>query len=276
MIHPETGKTADLGHSWKRLSRWAQAYEHEHGIFCHQRIANNRMRDAITEARTAEAQAILLAQGHGQRMERVPFVLVKDQSPDRKTWFEKQEVVARMKEMRARYEQPHMLERGILAAKHREDRQALWQNTRAATDNARAHIKVRYKTDWREICRAQRQEFRQIDTRRNHPFERAVYVFLNRDRLGGGKPLTMKQMAGLILKPGKLIAHVEEMHERERRGLARAQSAEVLKHTDIIMAQHRIKADRPSAQQASEREAQWATQREIKEISISLRSPSRS
>lgn len=269
-VDPENGRTAPMKFTKERLSKWAEGYERDHGIRCEQRIENNKKREEAKTDRKLEAISILLAGNQGAAIVKAPFVPVKDQSLSRKTWFERQEIVARMKEMRSRYEQPHKLERRILAAKHREQRQALWQNTKAASDNARAHIKARYKPVWRDLYREQRREARQLDTRRNHPLERAVYVFLNRDRLGNGKPLTMKQMAGLILKPNKLLSHVEKMHERERRRLARIQSADTHQYTDVIMAQHRNKADRLSADQAIERETQWAEQREIKQVSISF------
>jgi hypothetical protein len=44
LIHPETGKTAPLKFSKEKLSKFAQAYEEEHGIYCEQRIHNNAKR----------------------------------------------------------------------------------------------------------------------------------------------------------------------------------------------------------------------------------------
>ena len=44
-IHPETGLTAPLKYTKERLSRWAEAYEREHGIHCQERIRNNAERE---------------------------------------------------------------------------------------------------------------------------------------------------------------------------------------------------------------------------------------
>jgi hypothetical protein len=45
-IHPETGKANRLSYSKLRLSRWAEAYEREHGkVYCEQRAENNARRD---------------------------------------------------------------------------------------------------------------------------------------------------------------------------------------------------------------------------------------
>ena len=45
-VHPENGKAATLSKSHLALSRWAEAYEQEHGIHCHRRVENNRRRAA--------------------------------------------------------------------------------------------------------------------------------------------------------------------------------------------------------------------------------------
>lgn len=257
-VDPRNGRTAPMKYTKERLSRWAEAYEKDHGIRVEQRIENNRKREEIRTARAREAQAILKASAPDNTPEsRIPYVPVKSNSPNRRQWFEKQEIVTRMREMRAAYELPHKQQRGVLAARHRSERDDLWQNTRAAMDHAREHVADTHRPRWRELYRAQRREHRQLDLQMTHPLERAVYVFVNRARLGNGKPLTMRQMAGLILRPGKLTRRVEAVHERERRALARAQKGEAKKLTDIIMVRHKDKAERLKSKQAAERETQW-------------------
>lgn len=43
-VHPDHGKAAKLSKTRLKLSKWAEAYEKEHGIHCHQRIENNKRR----------------------------------------------------------------------------------------------------------------------------------------------------------------------------------------------------------------------------------------
>ena len=43
-VHPDHGKAATLSKSRLKLSKWAEAYEKEHGIHCHRRIENNKRR----------------------------------------------------------------------------------------------------------------------------------------------------------------------------------------------------------------------------------------
>ncbi|WP_226562507.1 relaxase/mobilization nuclease domain-containing protein [Salipiger thiooxidans] len=43
-VHPDHGKAAKLSKTRLTLSKWAEAYEKEHGIHCHRRIENNKRR----------------------------------------------------------------------------------------------------------------------------------------------------------------------------------------------------------------------------------------
>jgi len=45
LVHPETGKTANVYRDRLTLSKWAESYEKEHGIYCPQRIKNNEERN---------------------------------------------------------------------------------------------------------------------------------------------------------------------------------------------------------------------------------------
>ena len=53
-VHPETGMTAPLKFTKLELSKWAEAYEREHGIHCEERIRNNeeRRRHSALSARS--------------------------------------------------------------------------------------------------------------------------------------------------------------------------------------------------------------------------------
>jgi hypothetical protein len=44
LVNPTTGKTASMSNDALILSKWADEYEREHGIFCEQRIENNKER----------------------------------------------------------------------------------------------------------------------------------------------------------------------------------------------------------------------------------------
>jgi len=61
-VHPQTGLTAPLKFTKLDLSKWAEAYEREHGIHCEDRIKNNAERDRAAAARKLGADGLLMAQ----------------------------------------------------------------------------------------------------------------------------------------------------------------------------------------------------------------------
>jgi Ti-type conjugative transfer relaxase TraA len=74
-INPDTGRAYDLKQSHRKLSRWAERYEREHGgIVCTRREEANRLREAIDER---DAPAVLELMTHqrstftGRELERV-------------------------------------------------------------------------------------------------------------------------------------------------------------------------------------------------------------
>ena len=60
-VHPITGKTAPLKFTKRDFSKWAEAYEREHGIHCEERIKNNEERHRLGAERDRETLAILTA-----------------------------------------------------------------------------------------------------------------------------------------------------------------------------------------------------------------------
>ena len=91
-----------------------------------------------------------------------------------------------------------------------------------------------------------------------HPFERAVYVFSQRARLGHGKSLTLRQMLPLIANQRKLLDAVERMHGRERRQLAQMQKVEQKGYAEKIWEHHERRFDKLIEQQAAERATERA------------------
>lgn len=79
-VHPLTGETAKLKFTKLDLSRWAEAYEREHGIHCEQRIENNADRETLRQLRANER-----AEGRQPSA----YVPIGDRSPDRNSWLER-------------------------------------------------------------------------------------------------------------------------------------------------------------------------------------------
>lgn len=83
-------------------------------------------------------------------------------------------------------------------------------------------------------------------------------MFSQRERLGHGKGLTLRQMLPLIANQGKLLDAVERMHGRERRQLAQMQKVEQKGYTEKIWEHHERRFDKLIEQQAAERATEQA------------------
>ncbi len=270
-VHPYTGKTAPLKFSKLEFSRWAEAYEKEHGIHCEQRIKNNERRREIAKQREAErAEAALALLTGKEPQEPAPFEAVNDNSANRRRWFERKDVVDKMKALRAALDQEQKAERGETWAGQQRERDDLDKKTHAALDQGRAATKDQYKDRWRDLYQTQKREGRQLGEIATHPLERAVFLFRNRARLGDrNKPLTIRQMIPLVLSGRKLKARVEQIHMRERRALARDEKTIAKQRTEQVWQMHRAAFHTLRDRQAAARSAEKAHQQiERKDISF--------
>jgi hypothetical protein len=112
----------------------------------------------------------------------------------------------------------------------------------------------KYRGTWRELYKVQKREMKHVERIATHPLERAVYVYSQRDRLGRGSPLTLRQMVPLITNHGKLLDAVDRVHARERRNVAQMQKVEQKTYTDRIMANHTKAFETLKARQTVERQ----------------------
>jgi hypothetical protein len=270
-VHPYSGRTAPLKFSKLEFSKWAEAYEIEHGIHCVERIKNNERRREIARERETERLTADFALAAGKPPpEKKPFEPVKDASPNRRQWFERKDVIDKMKALRAALDHDQKIERGVTWTRQRQERDQLDKTTKAALDNARAHVKDQLKGQWRDLYREQKRETRDLSRVVTHPLERAVYVFQNRERLGDrDKPLSIRRMIPLIVSRRKLTDRVLQIHDRDRRALARVEKHATKKHTEKIWTAHREKFHTLRERQATERSAERSHQGiEQKDISF--------
>lgn len=262
-VHPYTGRTAALKYSKERLSEWAEAYEKSRGeIHCEERVKNNEKRRDTRERREGERLNEAFAKEASQPLpEPTPYIPVKDQSPTRPQWFDKKEITDRMKRLRAELELWHKIERGVTWQRHRGERDALDVNTHAAIDNSRSHVKERYRPQWCDLYKEQGREQRAVADTALHPLDRAVFIFKNRKRLGAGKPLTIRDMAKLMISSKQLAKTVEATHQRERRLLAREEKLENKQLSERIWVAHRERFHTLRDRQTTERDTERGHQR---------------
>ena len=380
LIHPTTGRSHDLKFPKLDLSRWAEAYEREHGIHCHERIKNNaararsadrllmdkendadgkvpqvkgeagitaereerenarRQRERWLRKRTAEKlgpDKLLGNDPHKSKDSDVPSVdgwarrrkgyiapsrilrtstrepvpegvpqvrkpitpeqhrardwyrkkrnpmlvlttprrgvdpgvprVVKHRSETRPNWLDKKDIIDRMKRLRAEKEVFHKIDRNATWERHKQERDALWKNTTSALAQTRDYVSKKFKPHWRDLYKAQREEFTFVE--KATPLERAVFVFANERRLGGGRPLKPREKQDAITKPGRLLDLLEAAHERERTRLAQIQKAEAHVFGARIYDDYARKQDallsRQTDERQAERERQFKESREV-------------
>lgn len=257
-VHPETGMTAPMKFTKLELSKWAEAYEREHGIHCDERIRNNEERRLHAAGRSKDALALLSAAANrrelpGQR----PYSPVKHRAVSRNQWFDRKEITDRMKAMRAGMDQEMNSAREATWTRQTGDRDYLDESTEAAIDNVRSHVKGEFRPKWRDLYRAQKKEERQVGRIAGQLLDRAAFVYAYRARLGrSGTPLTVRQMLPLIRSGDRLAKRLAQVHEQERRSMARQQKTETKVLTDVIWQRHRERFDALRVRQSAERQAE--------------------
>lgn len=275
-VHPETGRTAPMKYTKEAMSRWAEAYEREHGIHCEQRIRNNEERDRIRAEKNApeKREKKSKAKCPKKSKQKAPsrngpdkpnFDPVKDRTPARPYAIEQKAIVDRMRRLRTEIDHKHLVERDVTSSRQRAERDDLFKTSRAATRVATEHVADRFRSRWRELFSEQRTESARIAGMQGNIFERACFVFSNLQRLGAHKPLTWKDKLRLILSPRKLAEAVERIHTRERRLLSAIQKLETKERLDRIWENHQYKTDALVARQAAERVAQKDFQQSVTE-----------
>jgi hypothetical protein len=175
-----------------------------------------------------------------------------------------------MKRHAAVHAHANYVENRALAAVHRHERNILYENTPQASHVALDHVRERFKGRWRDLYDAQKQEARHVGQLLDKPLERAVYVFVNSERLGNGRSLTPKETTALILSPTKLARAVERIHRRERSALAQVEKVEVKERLDRVWRAHDVSYRNLVARQEAERTDIRAQQKEEADRHISF------
>lgn len=255
-VDPRTGLTAPLKFTKQAFSRWAEDYERAHGVHVAQRIANNEARDNIRMAKSATR---LLREALADQKQPMPYEPVKHKAVQREDWLDRKDIIERMRKLRKEIA-PLLpstggVDVGDLWKRQLAERDHLDKSTEGAVDQARRGVFERYRPQWRDLYRSHKKELKHLTQVATHPFERAVYVFTQRERLGQGKSLTLRQMVGLIMKPERLQRRVEAVQQKERRSLASTEKSDKRVVSRKLWDQHRAKFDSLRQQQQSERKA---------------------
>lgn len=256
-VNPTNGRTAELKYPAYKLQDMAREHDRD-------RVAWQAERDAAARRlppynRNSEQREKSMAMLR-------PRDIIDQMRPEkpephhRRRALEKRDVINRMKRHRAENDHAHMVERDALWAVHRAERDDLYRRSTQACHVAIDYVRDRFRSRWRDLHKAQREEWKYVERIQHSPLERAVYVFVNSERLANGKGLSMKRKAELIASPKKLFQAVERIHVRERAGMAQVEKVEIRERLDRVWRTHEVSFENLKAEQQATRDRMKAQQ----------------
>jgi hypothetical protein len=257
-VHPQTGITAPLNYTKDKFSKWAEAYEREHGIYCHERIKNNAERARLADERKREAaellmgkkldpSGVLMAASQAKQQGKAPYVPVKHKAVSRKEWFDRKEIVDRMKAMRKELDAEIKAAKGQTWQHQMKERDALDAQTEAVMAEAMQKVKDHYRPYWRTLYQVQRREASHL---------RKVIAYEAKQQ--AGKKPSPKAALDAINRPVDRIGDLNRDHEEARRTLVRQQRADAKMYSDHIMEWHKEQFNELKDRQQLERQQQAA------------------
>lgn len=259
-VNPMTGKTAALKYPAYKLQDLAR--EHDR-----QRASHQAARKLPPYTRNSEERAKSMAMLR-------PRDIIDEMRPEkpephhRRRALEKRDVINRMKRHRAENDHAYMVERDALWAGHRSERDDLYRRSTQACHVAIDYVRDRFKSRWRDLHEAQRKEWKYVERIQHNPLERAVYVFVNSERLANGKGLSMKRKAELIASPKKLFQAVERVHALERAGMAQVEKVEIRERLDRVWRTHEVSFANLKAEQQAVRDKMKSQQKSANDREI--------
>lgn len=232
-VHPQTGIAAKLSNDHLTLSRWAEDYERRMGrILCHARVFNNA------------------ARGRGQ--------FVKDTKSLSKADYQRAQ---RDREAAKAREQARQRDHNKnLAARHRQQREALRLTREQKIREAREAARERFRPQWRKLYRRQRAERAKLSTVRDAAQERLRYWLNNKDidRYGGNRETRAGHLSkawNAMEKTAQRKHSLKTAHDKERRLLGDKQRKEAREQIKEIRQDYKRDLDRLTKTQDHERAA---------------------
>jgi hypothetical protein len=256
-VNPTTGRTAALKFPALALRDFAREHDRIRLEYEANRVANaeraiqERLGHKPVYTRNAEQRREIMA-----KLQPDPALdhirPPHDPRIHRRRAIEHKDIIDRMKRHAAVNAHANFVENRAISAEHRYARDVLYQNAIAASHVALGHVRERFRSRWRDLYDAQEQEAKLVGKLLDKPLERAVYVFVNSERLGNGQALTSKEKTALIASPSKLAKAVERLHTRERNGMAQVEKVEVRERLDRVWHAHDVSYANLKAEQQAE------------------------
>lgn len=214
-----------------RFSRWAEAYEREHGkVLCDQRARNNAQRDAgvfVKDEQSLPRRAYEALHRNGEQSD-------LRQPPKLET----------AKAVTAELFQRHVAEREALDRSYLQDASSRAKAARDALNGT-----------WRTIYTRQDMTSRELRVaNRGGILERAVFLYRHKPLLEQQGPLTSRQMMRLCLSAKVLDRAVRQAHRQERTDMARFEDSCAAKASGMALDEYRLQSRELVYRQSFERD----------------------
>lgn len=253
-VSPETGIALPEFNNWKKLSRWAQSYERQHGkIYFEQRVLNNQARDRgeYPEKSRGVPRQIMEA-------DKVARQAAND-NPNKREALKK----AFTLRIRALAADAHALKRAhadqwhSLQAEHRALRRDIDDRARKAQAAARREIVDTFRPLWKAMHQARKEETAQFKAREATRLGRISNLLRNidiaRSAADGPRPSLMTRLWRGLMSSAERQALLEQSHARQEQQLLARQRADIRQSILPIAVNKRLERYAAAQQYKSDR-----------------------
>jgi len=212
-VHPETGKAATLSNNTLKLSKWAEAYEKQHGkIYCGKRVENNRKREqgeAVREPRKARA-AHEFDRAAGNDSLAADFIKSNEKQKD-----------AQLYDIGRAIKESHARQREELKRVYAVSRKKINDHGQTLKAGKAQEVKDSYRERWKNLFELQRIEGQALGRREDSFLSRlfnglSLLKEIRQNHEGNAFLIAV----ALMSRRGQMAA-LATRHEAERRDLAR-------------------------------------------------------
>lgn len=211
-VHPETGKAATLSNNTLKLSKWAEAYEKQHGkIYCGKRVENNRkreQREPVREPRKSRA-AHEFDRAAGNDSIAAEFIKTNEKQKD-----------AQLYEIGRTIKESHVSQWEELKRVYAVSRKKITDHGQTLKTGKAAQIEDAYSERWTMLAQTQRAERRELRGREDSFLSRLFNgLSLFREIRQNHEGNAFLMVLALASRQGQMSA-LATRHEAERRDLA--------------------------------------------------------
>lgn len=261
-ISPQNGLALTTYNEHKKLSRWAQAYEKQHGkIYFEQRELNNAARDRgeFPERRRPIPRLVIEADKTARQ--------AANDNPTQREAL-KQKLTAQVRALGAeghRLKRKHRREWEEMQARHKDRRAAIEEKTRKAQAATRQTIVERYRNAWRQLRALEATETEQFNAREKTRVGRLSNLLrsltIGHSAIDGPRPSIATQIWRGLTSAEERKSRLEQTQQRRQQSLIAHQRTAIRAAVLPIAAEKRLDRVNAARDYKTDRESLAFTQK---------------